>query len=111
MADDSVLEKIARAIVRADEQNGGPPWEYIVSLGKHALNAKYDQARAAIEAHESALRDAGFVIVPREPTEAMVSAGNGVDGAPSFSDARGEPPDAEHIWHAMIDSILTPQDQ
>ena len=36
-------------------------------------------ARAAIEAHETALADAGLVIVPREPTEAMLRASRSVD--------------------------------
>ena len=34
-----------------------------------------EDAKAAIEAHEKALEAEGLVIVPREPTEAMVHAG------------------------------------
>lgn len=50
------VEIIARAIVTADEQNGGPPWDYIAALGKHALEPAYDRARAVL----AALAEAGM---------------------------------------------------
>lgn len=45
-----MIEKVAEAICQADEQNGGPSWGYVKSLGKHAVNGYHDRARAAIEA-------------------------------------------------------------
>lgn len=56
-----MVERVARAICTAREQNGGPPWEHWEAQpgGKHVLNAFRDDARAAIEAMEV-------------PTDAMV---------------------------------------
>ena len=54
MPDDAVTERVARAIARADERNGGPPYEHRIALGKHAKEQLFDQARAAIEEHERA---------------------------------------------------------
>lgn len=45
-----LVERVARAIAQADEQNGGPPYEYRITLGKHAKEQLFDQARAAIAA-------------------------------------------------------------
>jgi hypothetical protein len=61
-----MIELMARAIEKADDdhfdatENPLVPYEVL--------------ARAAIEAHKKALENAGFVIVPREPTEAMMKA-------------------------------------
>jgi len=45
----NMIEKVARAIQTADEQNGGWPYERVVQE-KHARNDLFDRARAAIEA-------------------------------------------------------------
>ncbi|MCM2441143.1 hypothetical protein HGO34_15585 [Agrobacterium vitis] len=50
MTEQSMIERVARAISQADERNGGPPYEYRITLGKHAKNQLFDEARAAIEA-------------------------------------------------------------
>jgi hypothetical protein len=47
---EALREKVARAICTADEQNGGPPWEYVLTMGKHVVNGYYDRADAAIRA-------------------------------------------------------------
>jgi hypothetical protein len=57
----NMIEKVARAIATADEQNGGPPYEVVVQ-NKHSRNYLYDQAKAAIEAMAT-------------PTNAMVKIG------------------------------------
>lgn len=47
----TLREKVARAIVQANEQNGGPPWEWYFgtrSRTKHSLSGTYDEADAAI---------------------------------------------------------------
>ena len=56
--------------------------------------------RAAIEAHKAALEEAGMVIVPREPTEAML-VGAGVMEGYDYDDTKA---DEHHIcwWQAMI---------
>lgn len=46
---ESMLDKVARAIARADEQNGAWPYEKIIQE-KHNRNALYDRARAALQA-------------------------------------------------------------
>ena len=43
------IEKVARAIARADEQNGGWPYEKLIE-DKHNREALFDRARAAVEA-------------------------------------------------------------
>lgn len=57
-------------------------------------------ARAAIAAYQSALAEAGFVVVPREPTEQMDSIGWTVlynDGTPLLAET-------EHLvsWRCMM---------
>jgi len=52
---DDLVERLAKAIVQADEQNGGPPWDSV--------------CLAEIEA-------AGYAVVPVEPTAEMEAAGN-----------------------------------
>ena len=51
------------------------------------------EATAAIATHTAALHDAGMVIVPREPTEAMYTAG---------CEELGGGLDCEDTWKAMI---------
>ena len=68
-----MIETVARAIATADEQNGGPPYE-MRATNKHSREMLFDEAKAAIEAHEKALEAQGMVVVPREPTEAMAKA-------------------------------------
>lgn len=45
-----MVERVARAIAAADEQNGGLPYEARIAIGEHAKEHLFDQARAAIEA-------------------------------------------------------------
>jgi len=45
-----MVEAVAKAINTAREQNGGPPYDYVLSLGKHASEPLFDEARAAIAA-------------------------------------------------------------
>lgn len=81
-----MIERVARAICTAREQNGGPPWEYweYQPGGKHVLNAFRDDARAAIAAM-------------REPTTKMVED--------AYYSALAE--DAKGVWRDMIDAALT----
>jgi hypothetical protein len=46
-------EAVARSIVQADEQNGGPPWEHLMTQGRHVVGPVYDRADAAINAMEA----------------------------------------------------------
>lgn len=79
----NMIEKVARAIATADEQNGGPPYEMLMTMGKHVRNDLYDRAKAAIEAM-------------REPTDLMVLPEGYRSGSHS----------ASQIWRCMIDSAL-----
>ncbi len=70
------VEAVARAlydrVVAVNARHDGlppPPYEH------DKAGFYLEIARAAINAHETALADAGLVIVPREPTEAMITAG------------------------------------
>ena len=75
------LEMVARAIaVAVDEEPDGPnhTWDGSLLLGINGP-AEYKNweghkiaAKAAIEAHEKALEAEGLVIVPGEPTEALL---------------------------------------
>lgn len=65
-------------------------------MGDSELEFAHMNARAMIEAHGAALAAAGFVIVPREPTEAMLSAVH-------FSaDAEFHGASPDYAWRAMI---------
>lgn len=64
------VEKVARALFNANpNRNKALRWEHAACPRKRYLA----QARAAISAHESALKENGLVIVPREPTEEMLA--------------------------------------
>ena len=78
------MQAVARAI---SEAFGGP------------LGMFDRQARAAIAAYKTSLAADGYVIVPREPTEAMKSAG--VIFGPGDSPDPAQPAD---IYRAMIDA-------
>ena len=69
------VERVARALCAAAGNNpdgrvrrsdADPQWELVWAWWE-------DEARTAIEAHKAALADAGLVIVPREPTKAMIN--------------------------------------
>ena len=49
-----IAEIVARAIATADEQNGGPPYEYRLGMGKHTRAHLFDEAEAVIEALKKA---------------------------------------------------------
>ena len=46
----SMVEKVARAIATADEQDGGPSYDHLMTMGKHVRENLYNRARAAIKA-------------------------------------------------------------
>lgn len=86
----TMLDRVAEAICQADEQNGGPPWGYVKTLGKHAVAGYYDRARAAIQEM-------------REPTEAMKTADENVNWGYSCHVCGG----LTNGWYAMIDKALS----
>ncbi len=84
---------------------------------KHALSSTFaeaytetqDMARASIKAHTDALAAAGFTIVPRDATPAMLNAGdeaqeNAYRDHPEWDEAKDviEDFDAAVIWRSMI---------
>ena len=64
-----------------------PNWHHYVS-----------SARVALDEHKRALAEAGYVIVPREPTEAMVDAADPI----CTVDAGQQGVDPAECWRAMI---------
>ena len=78
-----MVERVARAIATADEQNGAAPYEALEQMGKHVMGPLFDRARAAIEAM-------------RIPTDAMVEAG--------WAESHDE--NAAGTWRDMIDEAL-----
>lgn len=93
MTADKIVESVARALCR-DATEGkisveGAPYEALIDTIWRDWETA---ARAAIAAHTAALAAAGYVIVPREPTEAMLEAKNRIDlGAAS-----------DDIWPTMV---------
>lgn len=68
---------------------------YAQRVEGYTIEASQEFARAALEAIEQA----GFVIVPREPTDEMIEAG--------LANNFGKYPNA--AWEAMLDAALTEQ--
>ncbi len=103
-----MVERVARALLEGREKrlafkiDSKPArWEDV----PHWHNDLKDDARDAIAAHEAALIEAGFVIVPREPTKAMLIAamrpGDGLlPGREKQHEINAD------TWRAMIDSAL-----
>ena len=81
-----MVERVARAIAQADEQNGGPPYDWRIAQGKHVKEHLFDQARAAIEAM-------------REPTEEMMKA------LRFYGMLDGDP---EEAWEMTIKTAIDP---
>lgn len=94
----NMVERVARAIAHADEQNGGLPYEYRIGVGKHAKEQLFDQARAAIEAM-------------RDPTHSMTVAGHSALDDTEYTQTKalgslmGRLAFVD-IWRAMIDEAL-----
>jgi len=94
----SRVERVARAICEAD---GGTPWKELPTRYKlwYAV-----QARAAIAAADAALAEAGYAIMPKEPTAEMIQAGGDVM-------LRTTRPlnNALEAWRAMWDAAPKPE--
>lgn len=70
MTRSELIEAMARGIAVADERNGGPPYEYRITLHKDAKAQLFEEAEAAL----SAIEQAGMVVVPKLPSFAEISA-------------------------------------
>lgn len=83
------VEVVARAIAMAEEETTDAQWvNALLAVTEHsgdctdepfscfacAAEGHRGVARAAISAHLSALKEAGMVVVPQEPTRAMKDA-------------------------------------
>lgn len=109
-----MVERVGKAIVETLETCGDADIQAgvgtIFGLGSAPGREAFIEmlARAAIEAHEAALAAAGLVIVPREPTEAMIAAGTWADipggrhGESTFRESSIDEADAPVIYRAMI---------
>ena len=96
-----LVERVARAITRTfwtrtyDQETGT-----IGILTAEHWQINKDLARAAIAAHESALAEAGYVIVPREPTGEMIAAGNASGIKASVRTVTSD------VWRAMVEAAV-----
>lgn len=94
---DKILERVARAIA-------AKPSHQRVKLDGYnevaVLSVDFEDAKRAIVAHVAALAEEGFVVVPHEPTEAMLSAdiSGQWEWTGDFNKAA-----RTHIYKAMID--------
>ena|SRR5690242_8454900 len=94
MAESEMIERVARALCQRNCGHiGGPDAESLVP-GKKNWVFHTDDARAGF----AALEEAGYVIVPREPTEAMVDAARDPRVANGSPISKG----AHEVWRAMI---------
>lgn len=85
----AAIEAAARALL-ASESASGLEWEKLDSITRGSFKR---DAQAAIEAYRTAMREAGWVMVPVEPSEAQVDAG---------MDAYGNDESTSCIYRAMI---------
>ncbi len=96
---DQIVEQVARVIAAVNgvrEDNTTP------ELFAMNVRASIPYARAAIDKYTDAMTEGGFVIVPREPTEAMLDVG--AAGVRQRYARLG----AKRKWQAMIDAALKP---
>ena len=84
-----MVERVARAMVKADEIKGGPPWDVLAELGM--VQGVLDAAAAGIAAM-------------REPTEAMINSAWA--DHPVLNKNPYEGPMPEDSWQSMIDEAL-----
>ena len=105
MTDPATVEKVARALEKLMGPVVGSP-EYLADPVKRARaekrlrDAAMSQALAALAAHEAAIKEAGMAVVPREPTEAMVWAGDEAAQTCIVDDPCGKA--GAHVWADMI---------
>ena len=92
---DPTIEAVARALWSRQPGSRLHPWERLGSL----RDIYWGEAAAAITAYKAALHAEGYVIVPREPTEAMKA---GWIGPEPWDD------DAMAVWSAMLDAAEKP---
>lgn len=97
--DEKALEAAARALCIQDDVD--PDGVSYDRTGRDFPNyyVVTAEAEAAITAYISAIEEAGFVVVPREPTEAMFAKGQDVVDDAS---AVGCHPDPDDIYRAML---------
>jgi hypothetical protein len=92
--DEQMVERVARALWEADGLgvNGNAwRWETIDAATKEP---SLKRARAAIAAHKAAWQDAGYVLVPREPTTEMLDA---LSTDPNLR------PSYEDLWRQVVE--------
>lgn len=73
MANDAQLrEAVARALCTADEQPGGPPWDYVLTMGEPFVKYYYDRADAAIALMRPVIRAETLEEAARVAEESVV---------------------------------------
>ena len=106
MADETMIERMARAIHSSFGYGGKWP--------EPGCAQCMETARAALAAHLSHLKDSGMVIVPVEPTEAMLSYGAASFDSPSVymgGPSQNGRRKADRIYRAMISALSPPEQE
>jgi len=96
-------EAVARAML-AEMERKGDFEGWVDKLSAFPERMLDDLATAAIVAHLKALADAGMVVVPKEPTEAMVAAAYAYDAADKTYDSRYGS-DFGAVYRTMIQAV------
>jgi hypothetical protein len=103
MTEDELIEKLARALVRLELSAQRSPFhtnDLLDFLVEKCWHDRAPNARAAL----AAIREAGCEVVPREPTDAMIDAGD----AALFNAGDGDLPSSYigPVWKAMLSASL-----
>ena len=91
---DEIVKRVALELVR--QQHPGLPADKILQIASNKI--WLNDAHSLINVYRKALADACYVIVPREPTEAMELVGENIDEVVTDRVAT-----SKDIWQAMID--------
>ncbi len=105
MTKPDTTEAVAEALHKHFQKESGWPLDWD-DHGAVLKENRRDEAQTAIAAHDAAMDAAGWVWVPREPTEAMVIAADDVSpiqrGTESHKIAGAILP--EDYWQAMVEA-------
>lgn len=83
-----------------------PEYEALKQLveGSDQLTACFEHEKPFLDAAIAAIHylQSGVAVVPREPTEAMITAAQRLPWWPDYENGRTEPPVLRHLYSAMI---------
>ena len=103
MTEEEIVEEVALAIFKQGASHATGPELYADELYAEQVGYWRRLSRAAIAAHKAALKEAGMVIVPKEPTRKMIDAACNLlrqadHGGQDVADVGGP----EALWREMV---------